>query len=128
MAKVVATATVYHLKVYLGRQIWRRIAIRGDQTLEVLHWAIFDAFDREDDEHLYEFSFPALDSRGRPRKKRPTRYSHPAAAQGDDRDASLVTIDALQLRPRRTFEYVFDFGASWEHEIVVETTDAEDDG
>jgi len=32
----------------------RTIEIRGDQMLEDLHYAIFDAFDRED-EHLYEF-------------------------------------------------------------------------
>src|SRR5438105_5003239 len=36
--------------------ISRTIQIRGDQTLEDLHEAIFDAFDRED-EHLYEFQF-----------------------------------------------------------------------
>ena len=37
--------------------IYRKIAIRGDQTLKDLHDAIFDAFDREK-EHLYSFSFP----------------------------------------------------------------------
>jgi hypothetical protein len=34
----------------------RTIQMRGDQTLEDLHHAIFDAFDRFD-EHLYEFQF-----------------------------------------------------------------------
>ena len=34
----------------------RTIQIRGDQTLEDLHHAIFDAFGRSD-EHLYEFQF-----------------------------------------------------------------------
>ena len=37
-------------------QISRTIQIRGDQTLEDLHYAIFDAFDRFD-EHMYEFQF-----------------------------------------------------------------------
>src|SRR5215210_6683109 len=37
-----------------NRVICRTIQIRGDQTLEDLHQAIFDAFDRED-EHMYEF-------------------------------------------------------------------------
>src|ERR1700751_187348 len=36
--------------------ISRTIQIRGDQTLEDLHHAIFDAFDREE-EHVYEFQF-----------------------------------------------------------------------
>ncbi len=34
--------------------VTRTIQIRGDQTLDKLHFAIFDAFDR-DDEHMYEF-------------------------------------------------------------------------
>ena len=34
----------------------RTIQIRGDQTLEHLHRAIFDAFGRWD-EHMYEFQF-----------------------------------------------------------------------
>src|SRR5436305_1724648 len=36
--------------------ISRTIQIRGDQTLEDLHHAIFDAFGRSD-EHMYEFQF-----------------------------------------------------------------------
>src|ERR1700731_3807063 len=36
--------------------ISRTIQIRGDQTLEDLHHAIFDAFGREE-EHMYEFQF-----------------------------------------------------------------------
>lgn len=37
-----------------NRVISRTIQIRGDQTLEELHSAIFNAFDREE-EHMYEF-------------------------------------------------------------------------
>jgi len=37
-----------------NKVVSRTIQIRGDQTLEDLHCAIFDAFDRED-EHMYEF-------------------------------------------------------------------------
>ena len=46
--------TIFVLKVALaGRKgIWRKIALRGGQTLDDLHEAIFEAFDR-DDEHLY---------------------------------------------------------------------------
>ena len=36
--------------------ISRTIQIRGKQKLEDLHYAIFKAFDREE-EHLYEFQF-----------------------------------------------------------------------
>jgi hypothetical protein len=37
-------------------EISRTIQIRGDQTLEELHHAIFEAFDRFD-EHMYQFQF-----------------------------------------------------------------------
>ena len=37
-----------------NKVISRTIQLRGDQTLEELHHAIFDAFDRED-AHMYEF-------------------------------------------------------------------------
>ena len=40
--------------VEANQVILRKIEIRGDQTLEDLHLAIFDAFDREE-EHLYEY-------------------------------------------------------------------------
>jgi hypothetical protein len=37
-----------------NKAICRTIQIRSDQTLEDLHYAIFDAFDRED-QHMFEF-------------------------------------------------------------------------
>jgi len=50
------TKHIYTLKVKLkfAKSSWRRITIRGDQTLKDLHHAIFRAFDRYD-EHLYAF-------------------------------------------------------------------------
>ena len=49
----------YQFKVRLKfrRSIWRSIVLRGNQTLEDLHDAIFMAFER-DDAHLYSFYFP----------------------------------------------------------------------
>ena len=57
--KLDPNATLYMFKVALSQQkrIWRRIGIRSDQTLDDLHAAIFDAFDRFD-EHLYSFYIP----------------------------------------------------------------------
>jgi hypothetical protein len=37
-----------------NKVVCRTIQIRGDQTLEDLHFAIFDAFDREE-QHMFEF-------------------------------------------------------------------------
>lgn len=44
------------VKLYSRKSIWRTLQFRGDQTLDDLHIAIFDAFDRFDP-HLYEFQF-----------------------------------------------------------------------
>lgn len=35
-------------------------------------------------------------------------------------NAAETRLDALGLTPKQQFEYLFDFGDSWEHEIVVE--------
>jgi hypothetical protein len=52
--------------------VLRKIEIRGDQTLEDLHIAIFDAFDREE-EHLYEYQ---IGGKG-PNDPQAVRYGKP---------------------------------------------------
>ena len=100
--------------------ISRTIQIRGDQTLEDLHHAIFDAFDRFD-EHMYEFQF----GKG-PMDPKALRYVLPNAFEmdmGDDkRPAGRVdqsTLDLLGLEVGRSFGYWFDFGDDWWHQIDV---------
>jgi hypothetical protein len=79
----------------------RTIQIRGDQTLENLHEAIFDAygpiaFQEERDE------------------------DRPPAGQVD-----RTTIDSLGLKVGDRFGYWFDFGDDWWHQINVEAIDEE---
>ncbi|QDV37694.1 plasmid pRiA4b ORF-3 family protein [Tautonia plasticadhaerens] len=89
----------------------RTIQIRGDQTLEDLHRAIFDAFDRWD-EHMYEFQFGEgpMDPEAR-------RYVLPSAFEMDMGEENppagrvdQTTIDSLGLEVGRSFGYWFDFG------------------
>ena len=100
--------------------ISRTIQIRGDQTLEDLHHAIFDAFGRWE-EHMYEFQF----GKG-PMDPKAPRYVLPNADDmdmGDDkRPAGRVdqtTIGSLGLKVGRSFGYWFDFGDDWWHQIDV---------
>jgi hypothetical protein len=58
--------------------ISRTIKMRGDQTLEELHHAIFDAFGRWE-EHMYEFQFGK-----RPMDPEAPRYVLPSAFDTDD--------------------------------------------
>jgi hypothetical protein len=76
----------------------RVMQIRGDQTLEVLHQAIFEAFDRYD-EHLYEFRFGKgpLDRTG-------PIYGLPRV--------QWTKLDLLMLTPGRSFGYWFDSSAT----------------
>jgi hypothetical protein len=121
-----APASLYIFKVYLlagpiakkfaKREISRVNEIRGDQTLERLHHAIFKAYDRWE-EHLYEFQFG----------KRPfdpdgvvygSRSSQPA--EKGYGNASTTKLDDLDLKPQRVFGYWFDFGDDWFHQVQLE--------
>jgi hypothetical protein len=96
--------------------ISRTIQIRGDQTLEDLHNAIFEAYDRFD-EHMYEFQFGKRPMEG-------PRYVLPMASEYGDGEptAGLIdetTIESLGLKKGRSFGYWFDFGDDWWHQINV---------
>jgi len=124
---------VFVFKVALAgeKHIWRRLALRSDQTLDDLHWAIFRAFDR-DDEHLYSFYFPRPGTKGRARMRDALEYTCPYACEepspfSDEvlHNAAESELGALGLKPRQVFFYLFDFGDEWWHQIAVEKIDAE---
>ena len=101
--------------------ISRTIQIRGDQFLQDLHYAIFDAFGRWE-EHMFEFQF----GKG-PMDPRAKRYVLPSADDMDmgdqKRPAGRVdetTIESLGLKVDDRFGYWFDFGDDWWHQINVE--------
>ncbi len=117
---------LYVLNVYLtsgplspdfpAKEVSRVIEIRGDQTLDQLHKAIFQAFDRWD-EHLYEFQFG----------KRPFDPGGPNYSIRDSGDPSTrskdpyhVTVEDAMGQRVRAFGYWFDFGDDWFHTIFVE--------
>ncbi|MBV6506260.1 MAG: hypothetical protein ILNGONEN_01833 [Syntrophorhabdaceae bacterium] len=120
---------LYTLTVYLTagpmpeefaeQEVSRTIQIKGRQTLQDLHYAIFDAFDRRD-EHLYEFNL------GRGPYDRDKIYSLrmvPDDSDNSEKPAGFVndtTIDDLKLTVGRAFGYAFDFGDDWQHQINVE--------
>jgi hypothetical protein len=100
--------------------VCRTIQIRGDQTLEDLHHAVFRAFGRWE-EHTYEFQF----GKG-PHDPKGTRYVLRGAAGSSSgrgpKTAGLVgqtTIGSLGLAVGRAFGYWFDFGDDWWHQINV---------
>src|SRR5260221_8742365 len=87
----------------------RTIQIRGDQTLEDLHHAVFDAFGRWE-EHMYEFQF----GKG-PMDPKARRYVLPSAfgiETGEKNppvgSVDQTTIESLGLKVGDRFGYWFD--------------------
>jgi hypothetical protein len=104
-----------------NRVVSRTIQMRGDQTLEDLHYVVFDAFKRFD-QHMYEFQ---IGGKG-PMDPKARRYVLPGAFEqpipGPHKPAdnvALATIGSLGLKVDDAFGYWFDFGDDWWHQINV---------
>ena len=103
-------------KKFANKEISRVIEIRGDQTLEQLHQAIFKAYDRWDN-HLYQFQFGK-----RPFDRDGPNYGAPGPPprKKEDGNARTIKLDDLGLKPNRVFGYWFDFGDDWYHQVRVD--------
>jgi len=104
-----------------NKVVSRTIQMRGDQTLEDLHYAVFDAFKRFD-QHMYEFQ---IGGKG-PMDPKARRYVLPGAfenpmpgAPKPAGDVAHTTIGSLGLKVDDAFGYWFDFGDDWWHQINV---------
>lgn len=103
-------------------KVSRTIEMRGDQTLEDLHAAIFKALDRFDS-HLYEFQIGGRE----PMDPKAKRYVLQSVFEqdgwfGPEKDAidlGQTTIGSLNLKKGGIFYYWFDFGDDWWHKIRV---------
>ena len=98
----------------------RIIQVRGDSTLEDFHYAIFDAFDREE-EHMYEFQIGGkgpMDPKAR-RYVLPMSMDDPFSDGKPAGDVTRTTIGSLGLKVDEAFGYWFDFGDDWWHQINV---------
>lgn len=102
---------VYRVKVSLhGARppIWRRLRLPASTTLAQLHQVIQVAFGWED-AHLHVFEVE-----GR-------RYSRPDFQLSDDvADEGKARLQDLASRPGARLRYIYDFGDSWEHDLLVE--------
>lgn len=108
------TSDIYQLKITLKNikpPIWRRVLVPSDFTLDQLHRVIQATMETWYDYHLHEF---IIDH---------TRYGDAAGALAAGDHVEEETRAQLQnvLRgEKHKFEYTYDFGDDWEHEIVLE--------
>jgi len=131
MAKSPERIFIFEVALMSDRRIWRRVALRGSQTLDHLHWAIYGAFDRSH-EHLYSFFFPLPGSKGAARLRDAQEYVSPVAYEGvavPEDGASLnadrARLDRLELRSGQTFYYLFDPSTPCWHEVIVMEVEGE---
>jgi len=122
---------VYVLKADLVgfRGIHRTIAIRGDQTLVDVHYALQAAFDWDDD-HLYSFW---LDGEFWSRNGR--EYTHPFHASQPNplglfahgpAPSAEIRLSRLKLKKGQRIAYLFDFGDEWRVRLTVRQITADD--
>ncbi|MCK5132870.1 MAG: hypothetical protein KAR40_12035 [Candidatus Sabulitectum sp.] len=124
-AQVKSNGKVLQVKVALigNKRIYRKIAISEDQTLDDLHEAIFQAFDREE-EHLYSFFFPPKATNSKRVMMNSRAFFPPMedvmAPFSEYGHSTEATIGSLRLREKQKFYYLFDWGDEWWHELTFE--------
>ena len=99
---------VYQLKITLKHvkpPIWRRIQVKSDIPLKVLHRIIQQVIGWED-EHLHDFNIKGV--------------LYGTAGDGIGLDETKVRLNRLNLEEKDKFIYTYDFGDTWEHTILVE--------
>ncbi|MEL7340942.1 MAG: plasmid pRiA4b ORF-3 family protein, partial [Bacteroidota bacterium] len=91
-------------------EVWRRLSLPWDATLEDLHLLIQQAV-QFDNDHLYAFSHRlGFNSRA--------MYTSPWDNSGIPADETR--IGDIQFLPPKPFYYIFDFGDNWQFEIFLE--------
>ena len=100
----------YLLKIRLLEiepEIWRRFVVPGGITLDRLHDVIQIVMGWQD-YHLHQFTI------GR------KRYTENPESREDGIEDGRYRLVELIRQKGRTFDYLYDFGDDWEHELVVE--------
>ena len=108
--KAAITPEIYQLKVTIRHsmpKIWRRVLVSSDTNLGKLH-RILQVLFSWDDYHMHQFT-----AAGR-------RYADPMFQLDDVRDERRVKLGQIVTGPKFKILYEYDFGDSWEIEIIVE--------
>ena len=103
---------IYQLKVTLKETsppIWRRFLVKSDTTLDTLH-QILQVVMGWDNYHLHQFNF------------KDTYYGvpDPSFDFAEVHDENQFEIRQLLKRVKQKLTYEYDFGDSWEHEVLLE--------
>jgi len=109
-AKAAGEAPLYQLKITLQWSkpaIWRRVMVRSDLRLDRLHQVIQLVMPWTNS-HMHQFIAGDV-------------YYGPADQEGaETRDESRHTLAELAPAAKNKFQYEYDFGDGWLHEVTVE--------
>jgi len=104
------TPVVYQIKVTLQGSkppTWRRMQVSSTTTLAQLHHMLQRVMGWEG-YHLYHFVVGGLE------------YGDPSMLEEmEGEDARRVTLAALVSGEKDKFLYEYDFGDSWDHELLI---------
>jgi hypothetical protein len=95
---------------YIKPAIWRRVLVTDDVTVAKLHTIIQIVMGWED-EHLHEFIVGGVK----------IGELQDELFDLDVENEKKVRLSELNLAEKQKFEYMYDFGDSWQHDIKVET-------
>lgn len=108
-----AKPKIYQFKVtlrYLEPPIWRRFQVEDEMTFEDLHYVIQIVMGWEMS-HLYAFTV----------NQQTITDGESLAEMGEDGfEAEETELKELIKKEKTTFHYLYDFGDSWEHDLVLE--------
>ena len=105
------TSSIYQFKVtlkFIKPKIWRQIQVPANYTFQDLHLTIQNAMGWEND-HLYQFEMAT--------------HRHHRMVIGINECDQLdyeATIEQYFLSPKDKALYLYDFGDSWKHEVILE--------
>lgn len=106
--------SVYQLKIALvgvRPQIWRRVQVPAEITLDELHLVLQAAMGWTNS-HLHSFTF------GERRYSMP--YEEDDLEEMQMEDERKVGLSELLTKPKEAFEYDYDFGDDWQHLVTLE--------
>ena len=112
--KTAKSSSIYQIKITLKDirpPIWRRVQVRSTELLEHLHYVIQLSMGWTNS-HLHSFSIQSVE------------YGVPMPEFDMDdmevRDEKKIKLSKIISGEKFKFSYLYDFGDSWEHEILVE--------
>ena len=110
IAKSASQAPIYQLKITLRESkppIWRRVQVRSDINLYTLHQIIQWSMGWTNSHlHLFDLGYE--------------QYSDPEFEVEDTLPEKRARLSVIAPAEKAKFRYEYDFGDSWDHDILVE--------